>query len=58
MDFNRENKVIINTMNQTEAVAFIKFLRSEILRHKRDIDDAFDLIIHVGLKFNITIFED
>ena len=58
MDFNAENKVIIETMNEDEAIAFIKFLRSEILRHRRDMDEAYALIIYVGSKFHIPIFED
>ena len=58
MDFNTENKVIIETMNQDEARAFIKFLHSEILRHQQDINHAYDLIISVGSKFHIEVFED
>ena len=58
MDFNTENKVIIETMNQEEARAYIRFLHSEILRHKRDCEEAYDLIIKVGSKFHIEVFED
>ncbi len=40
MTFNSEHKVIINTLNPDEARAFIKFLESEIIRHKDDINQA------------------
>lgn len=44
MDFDKEQKVIIGTMNKVECYAFIKFLESEIIRHRRDIADAWHLI--------------
>ncbi len=44
MIFNAEQKVIIETLNQDEAKAFVKFLKSEIIRHKDDIQQAWDLI--------------
>lgn len=51
MQFDKENKVIIETLNQAEARAFIKFLHSEILRHQNDIQRARELIERVkGLK--------
>ena len=53
MKFNKVNKVIINSMNHDEAVAFTKFLISEIARHKMDIDNAIDLIHRVIDKFQI-----
>ena len=59
MKFNEENKVIIDTMNQDEARAFVKFLKSEMLRHELDIDQARDLIYEVCFKFHIAdILED
>mgnify|MGYP001588216711 CR=1 FL=1 len=58
MDFGTKNKVIIDTMNQEEARAFIKFLHSEIARHERDSEEAFALIMTVGSKFRIPIFYD
>lgn len=58
MDFDTENKVIIETMKHAEAVAFIKFMHSEILRHERDIDEAYQTIITVGSMFNINVFDD
>ncbi len=59
MKFDETNKVIIETMNQTEAMAFIKFVGSEIARHQMDIDKARDLIYDVCLKFKLGgIFED
>jgi len=47
MEFNRQNKVIVSTLSQDEARAFIKFLESEILRHEDDIDKAKSLIGYV-----------
>lgn len=44
MIFDKENKVIISTMNKTESTAFVKFLQSEILRHQKDIKEAEYLI--------------
>ena len=53
MDFDKENKVIISTMIKEEAVAFNKFLTSEILRHQRDIDEAGKLIEYVKRVFQL-----
>ncbi len=47
MEFNKEHLVIIDTLTPTEAVAFIKFLKSEIIRHKEDIERANQLIEEV-----------
>lgn len=44
MIFNNQHKVIIESLNQDEARAFVKFLKSEIIRHKDDIQQAWDLI--------------
>ena len=44
MIFNEEQKVIISTLDHSEASAFVKFLHSEIIRHKDDIQQARDLI--------------
>lgn len=44
MEFNNEHKVIINTLSESEARAFIKFLQSEIIRHEDDIKQAHELI--------------
>ena len=44
MIFNSEHKVIIETLGISEAVAFIKFLQSEIIRHQDDIRQAEGLI--------------
>ncbi len=61
MDFDAEHKVIgevcIETMTQEEAVAFMRFLRREILRHKREINQAYDLIVKVSSKFGLS-FDD
>jgi len=45
MRFDKTNKVIISSLkNREEARAFIIFLRSEITRHDRDIEEAKVLI--------------
>jgi len=54
MNFDEQNKVIINSMNAVEARAFIKFLLSEIARHKMDIDNARDLIYDVCRLYRIA----
>jgi len=54
MKFNETNKVIIETMNQEEAKAFVKFLKSEIARHEDDITQARDLIYEVCFQFKIA----
>ncbi len=53
MTFDEDNKVIIETMDITEASSFIRFLKSEILRHKQDIEQAKDLIFQVKDKFKL-----
>jgi len=53
MEFDKEHRVIISTMNALEAVAFIKFLQSEILRHQQDITDAAKLIRIVEEQFHV-----
>ncbi len=50
MKFNSEHKVIISSMNQTEAKIFIIFLKTEIVRHYDDIKQAEDLIALVNIK--------
>ena len=50
MKFNEQYLVIINTLTRDEASAFIKFLQSEILRHKEDIEKAENLIEVVRAK--------
>ena len=54
MDFDKTNKVIIETMDVPEAKAFVKFLRSEVARHLMDIENAYKLMKQVKQKFNIT----
>ena len=54
MDFNSDNKVIIDSMDRTEAKAFIKFLESKILRHQKDIQQADGLIMEVKVKFDLA----
>jgi len=53
MIFDKEHKVIIGSMNKTEACAFVKFLQSEIERHKIDIQQAVSLISTVRSKFKL-----
>ena len=54
MKFDKTNKVIIETMNQEEAKAFVKFLKSEIARHQMDVENARDLIYDVCFKYHIA----
>jgi hypothetical protein len=54
MQFDKQNKVIIETMSRIEAKAFILFLKSEIARHQMDIDNARYLIYDVCMKFHIA----
>jgi len=56
MKFNEENKVIIDTMNEPEARAFVKFLDSEILRHFEDIKQAKKLRFVVEGKLSVGDF--
>lgn len=59
MNFNEENKVIVESMNQAEAIAFVKFLKSEMLRHQMDIENARDLMYDVCFRFKIAdLLED
>jgi hypothetical protein len=53
MRFDPEDKVIIDTMNRTEAKAFVKFLESEVRRHWADISNAMSLIQEVKEKFKL-----
>jgi len=50
MIFNEEHKVIVGTIDKPEAAAFIKLLRSEIIRHEDDINQAKSLIRYVYKK--------
>jgi hypothetical protein len=45
-------------MNRQEAGAFIRFLQSEIYRHKRDIDEAQALIKRVEIMLKSKSFKD
>lgn len=38
MKFDENDFVIVESMNKEEAIAFIAFLRTERLRHQKDID--------------------
>ena len=54
MQFDETNKVIISTLNRDEARAFVLFLKSEIARHKLDIDNKVSLCYDVCMKFKIA----
>ncbi len=54
MKFDSQHKVIIDTLNQDEARAFVKFLKSEIVRHEDDIIQARALIYEVCFRFQIA----
>ena len=51
MIFNEQHLVIINSLTPEEARAFVKFLDSEIIRHRDDIINAQELINQVILRF-------
>jgi len=53
LKFNKEHKVVINTLSKEEANAFVKFLASEIIRHCDDIEQAEKLIEVVKEKFEL-----
>lgn len=50
MKFNKDHLVIIETLTKEEASAFIKFLKSEVIRHEEDIMQALNLIKEVERK--------
>lgn len=54
MEFNSDNKVIIDSMTKTEARAFCKFLTSEVYRHIDDITQSITLMEQVMKKFKIA----
>lgn len=47
MIFDEEMKVITSTLNKEEAIAFCLFLKSEIIRHQIDIEQAERLMLKV-----------
>ena len=51
--YTEEHKVLIDSMNQEEARAFIIFLKSAIKRSQEGIDNATDLLYDVCLKFKL-----
>ena len=57
MEFNEKHKVIIDTMNEDEARAFVKFLDSEIIRHYGDIEQAKKLRFIVDSKLSMGDFK-
>ena len=52
MEFGKDHKVIIDTLNKEEAVVFILFLESEITRHEKDIKQAKALIKKIRGRIN------
>ena len=53
MLFDDNNFVVLDTMNQEQARAFILFLKSERRRHQKDIYDIDDKIELVEKKFKL-----
>ncbi len=47
MRFNKDHKIIIASLDEAEARAFVKFLGSEIIRHYDDIVQAWALMEYV-----------
>ena len=59
MKFDQESKVIIETLNPSEARAFVLFLKSEIARYQMDIDNAYGLCYSIINKFKLSnMWED
>lgn len=54
MRFNQYDITIIDSMDRKEAIAFIKFLRSEERRHYNDISDIRKKVNEVFKRFNLT----
>lgn len=48
-----EHKVIIDTLNHAEAIAFVAFLDSEIIRHNQDIEQAKELKAYIKKKVEV-----
>jgi len=53
MRFDEQHMVLINSLTTEEASAFIKFLKSEILRHEMDIKNARNLIYKICMKYKL-----
>ena len=53
MEFDKTNKVIIDSLTFEEAKFFIKFLESEIKRHYQDIQEADELITEIKDRFTL-----
>lgn len=53
MKFDETCKVLVDTLSKDEARAFVVFLKTEIARHKMDIDNAVNLIYTVVGKFGL-----
>jgi len=51
MIFNEQHLVIIDTLNEAESSAFVKFLKSEIIRHQDDIRQAQSLVELLECRF-------
>jgi len=58
MIFNAQHKVIVKTLNEAEARAFVKFLESEIIRHEDDINQAKSLIGYVRKEVLFEILQE
>jgi len=54
MKFDDEYKVIVDSMNTPEARAFVLFLKSEIVHHQIDIDNALSLCYTIINKFHLN----
>jgi hypothetical protein len=51
--FDKDHKVIPETLTKESAPIFILFLDSEIQRHQEDIDQTEDLIKRIKERFEI-----
>jgi len=53
INFDEENLVVANGLNEHEARIFILFLRYEIKRHQKDIEMIDETIAFLERKFNL-----
>ena len=56
MDFDKEHKVIIETMNKAEAKAFLGFLDEEKMRHVEALAQAMDRVEDIEYDIACQIF--
>lgn len=53
MKFDAQDITIMDSLNRAEAIAYIKFLKSERRRHEKDIWAIDDKIKEIRRRFNL-----